>query len=229
MRHEVAADRTEIRILVQARMNSKRFPGKVLAPLAGTPLIAHVLERCGRAFGAARVVLATSDRPSDNPLALYAETLGYPVFRGDLDNVLGRFQACLAQYPCDWFVRVTADSPLIDPQLIERVASRRRPDDDLVSNVHPRTFPAGQSVEVVRADGFARLDAAALTPEEREHVTLVFYRRAERFRIRSVISRDPQLGREHLAVDTVEELRELEGLLAAGPAPQFADALEPAQ
>jgi spore coat polysaccharide biosynthesis protein SpsF (cytidylyltransferase family) len=142
--------------------------------------------------------------------------------------VLGRFQACLRQYPCNWFVRVTADSPLIDPQLIERVAGRRSPQDDLVSNVHPRTFPAGQSVEVVRTDSFSCINSTALEPDEREHVTLLFYRRPERFRIRRVVSRDPELGRQHLAVDTVDELRDLETLLNAGPAPEFGDAIGPA-
>lgn len=213
----------DIRVVVQARMSSNRFPGKVLAPLAGTPLIGHVLDRCAMAFGAARVVLATSDRPSDHPLSLYAQSLGYAVFRGDLNDVLGRYQACVREHPCEWFVRITADSPLIDPELIRRVAERRRPEHDLVTNVHPRTFPAGQSVEVVRSEGFLKLDAPSLTAEEREHVTLAFYRRPERFRIQSVLSRDPAAGRAHLAVDTVEELRELEALLGGGPAPRFAD------
>jgi spore coat polysaccharide biosynthesis protein SpsF len=218
-----AEARTDIRIFVQARMSSRRFPGKVLAPLAGRPVIEHVLERCGQAFGHGTVVLATSGEPSDNPLALYVEQLGYRVFRGELDNVVGRFQGCLAQYPCDWFVRITADSPLIDGQLIERVARRRDASWDLVSNVHPRTFPAGQSVEVVRSDCFALIDSAAIAEDEREHVTLLFYRQAQKYRIRRVASRDPGLGRQHLAVDTIEELKELDMLLASGGLRSFAD------
>ena len=218
---------TAIRIFVQARMSSRRFPGKVLATLAGRPMIDHVLERCGRAFGRDRVVLATSRDASDDALAAHAQRQAASVFRGDLENVFGRFQQCLAAHPCEWFVRISADSPLIDPRLIACVAERRRPDLDLVTNVQPRTFPAGQSVEVVNCGSFAALDAAALTAEEREHVTLVFYRHPERFRVRNVASRDPGLASQHLAVDTHEELRMVEAMLVSGQVPAFAEAVAP--
>jgi len=214
-----------IRIFVQARMSSRRFPGKVLAPLAGRPMIDHVLERCGDAFGGDRVVLATSVERSDDALVAHAQDLGANVFRGDLDNVFARFQQCLAAHPCEWFVRISADSPLIDPRLIARVAERREPSIDLVTNVQPRTFPAGQSVEVVSAQRFASMDAAGLTAEEREHVTLVFYRHADRYRVRNVASRDPQLAQQHLTVDTREDLAAVEALLASGRVPAFSEAV----
>jgi spore coat polysaccharide biosynthesis protein SpsF len=215
------------RIFVQARMSSRRFPGKVLAPLAGRPMIDHVLGRCGDAFGADRVVLATSGESSDDALASHATAAGHRVFRGELDNVFARFQRCLAAYPCEWFVRISADSPLIDPRLIVRVAERREPSFDLVTNVQPRTFPAGQSVEVVNAARFAAMEPGVLTAEEREHVTLVFYRHADRYRVRNVASLDPQLAKRHLAVDTQEELRAVEALLASGQVPGFAEAVAP--
>jgi spore coat polysaccharide biosynthesis protein SpsF (cytidylyltransferase family) len=218
---------TAIRIFVQARMSSRRFPGKVLATLAGRPMIDHVLGRCGQAFGLEQVVLATSAESSDDALADHAATLGVRVFRGELDNVVGRFQRCLADHPCEWFVRISADSPLIDPCLVARVAERRAPHLDLVTNVQPRTFPAGQSVEVVNSGSFAALDAAALTADEREHATLVFYRHPERFRVLNVASRDPRLASQHLAVDTLEELRRVEAMLASGQVPAFAEAIAP--
>lgn len=214
-----------IRVFVQARMSSRRFPGKVLAPLAGRPMLAHVLERCGQAFGADRVVLATSREPSDDALAQCAESLGYRVFRGELDDVLSRFQHCLAAHPCDWFVRISADSPMIDPQLIVRVASRRAPHLDLVTNVQPRTFPAGQSVEVVRSEPFAKIDPRALSADEREHLTQVYYRNPARFKLLNVPSRDATLARQHLTVDTPEDLRAAEQRFATGSVPGFADAV----
>jgi spore coat polysaccharide biosynthesis protein SpsF len=210
-----------IRIFVQARMSSRRFPGKVLAPLAGRPLISHVIDRCGAAFGADKVVVATSTEASDDALARTVRELGCAVFRGELDNVLGRFQRCLGQHPCEWFVRISADSPLIDPRLIVSVAEQRAPQFDLVTNVQTRTFPPGQSVEVVRSECFAGIDAAALSAEEREHVTLVFYRAPERYRIRSVVSRHPDLARQPLTVDTPEDLRAVEALIKAGAVPTF--------
>jgi spore coat polysaccharide biosynthesis protein SpsF len=214
-----------VRIFVQARMSSRRFPGKVLAPLGGRPLIAHVLERCGAAFGTDRVVVATSTEASDDPLARFLGEAGCATFRGALDDVLGRFQQCLRAHPCEWFVRISADSPLIDPGLIARIAEQRAPQYDLVTNVQLRTFPAGQSVEVVRAERFAALDGAALSAEEREHVTLAYYRAPERFRIRNVRSRDAGLAHQALTVDTPEDLRRVEALVAAGAVPSFESAI----
>jgi spore coat polysaccharide biosynthesis protein SpsF len=214
-----------IRVFVQARMSSRRFPGKVLASLAGRPMLAHVLERCAQAFGADRVVLATSREPSDDAVAQCAEQLGYRAFRGDLDNVVSRFQQCLAAYPCDWFVRISADSPMIDPQLIVHVANRRAPRLDLVTNVRPRTFPSGQSVEVVRSDSLAHIDAGALSAEEREHLTQVYYRNPARFKVLNVASRDAALARQHLTVDTPEDLRAAEAIFASGHIPGFAHAV----
>lgn len=221
---ESGPSRAELRVLVQARMNSRRFPGKALAPLAGRPLVAHVIERCGAAFGLDRVVVATSIEASDDALAQAVAGLGCTVFRGELDNVLGRFQQCLRQHPCEWFVRISADSPLIDPRLIGRVAELRAPEFDLITNVQKRTFPPGQSVEVVRSECFAAIDGDGLSTEEREHVTLAYYRSPSRYRIRSVLARDPGLARHSYTVDTPEDLRAVEALIQAGHEPRFAEA-----
>lgn len=215
----------DVRIFVQARMSSRRFAGKVLAPLAGRPMIDHVLERCAAAFGKTRVVLATSDDASDERLAAHVRKNGYALFRGDLANVVRRFQDCLRAQPCDWFVRISGDSPLIDPRLIVRVAERRAPRFDLVTNAQTRTFPPGQSVEVVRAECFAGIDSSGLSAEEREHATQVFYRAPGKYRICSVLAREPGLERQSFTVDTVEDLRAVEALIRAGSVPTFEGAL----
>ena len=211
-----------IRIFVQARMSSRRFPGKVLAALAGRPLIDHVVERCAKAFGPDAVVVATSSDRSDDPLAQHLERQRRQVFRAELDNVVKRFQGCLAAYPCQWFVRISGDSPLIDPELIARVAERRLPELDLVTNVQTRTFPPGQSVEVIRAECFARLDSDSLSAEEREHATQVFYRSPGKYRIRNVVSRDPGLAKRSMTVDTPADLAAVEALLRSGRVPGYA-------
>jgi len=210
-----------VRVFVQARMSSRRFAGKVLAPLAGRPLIDHVLERCAAALGRGNVVLATSDAASDDRLAAHVQEQGYTLFRGELDDVVRRFQQCLRAHPCEWFVRISGDSPLIDPGLVARIAARRAPGYDLVTNVQTRTFPTGQSVEVVRAECFEAIDSAKLSAEEREHATQAFYRAPGRYRILSVLSREPGLARQSFTVDTVEDLRAMEALIQAGSVPTF--------
>lgn len=215
--------RAGILAFVQARTNSARFPGKVLAPLAGRPMVAHVLERCAEALGRDAVLLLTSTLQGDDGLAQAVSSMGYTVFRGDLDDVVLRFQQCLHAHPCDWFVRISGDSPLIDPALLRAIAERRAPSVDLVSNVQVRSFPAGQSVEVLRSERFLEIDSAKLTAAEREHVTPYYYSHPDMFRIRSIVSRDTALGQLRQVVDTPGDLEAVRALMAAGKQPAYAD------
>lgn len=204
----------QARAFIQARMSSRRFPGKVLAPLRGRPLIALLVSRVARAVPHERITVLTSYEPADDPLAAYLRQQGLSVFRGPLEDVFSRFRSCLAVAPCEWFFRVCADSPLLDGALLETLASHaRRSDVDLVTNVYPRTFPRGQSVEMLRASTFAAIDPAGLNAHQREHVTTFYYENPQRFRILNVESGDPSLAAESLAVDTAEDLLRLEALL----------------
>lgn len=200
-----------IRFFVQARMSSRRFPGKVLAPLGGQPLIKRLIERVLQVVPLTQVTVLTSVESSDDPLACYLQSLSVAVYRGPLQNVALRFHECLGRYPCDWFVRLCADSPLADPAVIAAVIMHQaRFDLDLVTNVHPRTFPRGHSVEMVKAASFAALDLQSLSDEEKEHVTTVFYRHPKRFRILNVTSGDPRQANISYVVDTVDDLWRLE-------------------
>jgi spore coat polysaccharide biosynthesis protein SpsF len=200
-------------IVVQARMSSARFPGKVLASLHGTPILAHVLNRLSLAVSLADIVVATSDEVSDDPVAAYAPTLGVDVVRGPLDDVLERFRMCARLRPRLWVGRVNADSPLLDATVVRRVLEARDGEPvDLVTTVFPRTFPIGQNVELIRTDALMRLRDEELTPADREHVTRFFYRHPDRFSIRNIESGEPSRSGERLAVDTIDDLRRLETL-----------------
>lgn len=210
----------EVRAFVQARMSSTRFPGKVLAPLAGKPVIDHVVDRVAEVLPREAIVVATSTERSDDPLVHHLERRGVPVFRGPLDDVVSRFQGCLAAHPCAWFVRVCADSPLLDPGLLQAMLPLARGELDLVTNTFPRSFPKGLSLEVVRASTFARLDPAMLTPEQREHATRAYYDRPAAFSVLNVSAGRAGLAEQSVALDTLDDLRRLEGIVAAGgPAP----------
>jgi spore coat polysaccharide biosynthesis protein SpsF len=212
----------QIRIFIQARMSSTRFPGKMLAPFRGRPLIAGVIDGIAHGGLRERIVVLTSTEASDGQLADYVlRECNVPVFRGDLDNVAGRFQACLKAYPCDWFVRISGDSPLMDGMLVARMIDFIDPAFDIVTNVKRRTFPPGESVECLRSAAFAALDAAALSPAQREHVTTVFYEQPQ-WKLRSVVCRDPQWATTRLVVDTPEDLRAVEAFAASGNAVSFA-------
>jgi spore coat polysaccharide biosynthesis protein SpsF (cytidylyltransferase family) len=202
--------RSTVKTFVQARMSSSRFPGKVLAPLNGKPVLAHLIDRLKAGVPVEAIVVATSDHRSDDPLAVYAATLGVQVFRGPLDNVFERFRLCLERYPCDWFYRISADSPLMDGSLLARLAEKADKDVDLVTNVFPRSFPKGHSAELLNSERFARLDPVLLSAEEQEHLTKVYYNHPGRFRIVNIPSGDPSRATINYCVDTLEDLRRLE-------------------
>lgn len=201
-----------ITAIVQARMSSRRFPGKVLAPFRGEPIIVHVLREVGAVVGPHATIVATSDQPSDDVLDAFLRERGVAVVRGDLENVLARFQQAARTCASEWILRVSADSPLLDGSVLRQVIHAA--DDgqcDLVTTIFPRTFPRGRNAELIRRSALLAVDADAVTPEEREHVTPFFYSRPDRYRIRNVGSGSAALAAESFAVDTPEDLARLEG------------------
>lgn len=171
---------SRVAIVVQARMSSRRLPGKVLAPLAGAPAIVRMLERVARVAGAQFHVVATSDEPSDDPLADACGARGIPIARGPLDDVLARVLAAVPS-GYDTVVRLTGDCPLVDPRLVDRHIDRflrEQPWAQYVTNAVVRTQPDGLDVEVVARDLLARADREARTPFDREHVLSWVRRRA---------------------------------------------------
>jgi spore coat polysaccharide biosynthesis protein SpsF len=212
-----------IRVFIQARMSSKRFPGKVVAPFRGRPIIACVVSRVAAAIPLEQIIVTTSDEVSDDPLAAYLQQIGVTVFRGPLDNVFERFRLCLDQYPCSWFFRVCADSPLLDSALVHAMMSYANDSSiDLITNIQVRSFPKGCSLELINARTFANLDRASLTAHQREHVTRVFYDHSDDFEIVNIHSGDADLADLRWTVDTVEDLARLENETSLGlPAKGF--------
>ena len=203
----------DVTIVVQARMSSSRFPGKVLASLHGQPILQHVVAAARSVVDIRNIVVATSVDPSDDPVSAYAKMLGVAVVRGPLEDVLERFRECARQVGTEWIGRLNADSPLLDPLIIARVLEARLEDAyDLVTTVFPRTFPKGQNVELIRVSTLMSLGDDELTAGDREHVTAFFYRHPERFLIRNVESGSPALAGDSVAVDTIDDLRRLEQL-----------------
>jgi len=176
--------------LIQARMGSSRFPGKVLEDLAGRPMLWHVVRRVRRASRVDRVVVATTDRPVDDPIVRFCEQERISCFRGSEPDVLDRFYRAAKANDADVVVRITADCPLIDPAVIDTVLERFQLGGcDYACNVIRYTYPDGLDTEVF---SFAALEQAwreAAKPSEREHVTP--YLRTDRFRVANVESEIP--------------------------------------
>ena len=191
--------------IVQARMSSSRYPGKVLAPLAGQPMILRQLERIQRAETLDGIVVATSTDASDDELAQLIEDNEFNVVRGDLNDVLARFIKAIDQYQPETVVRLTADCPLISPKVIDQVVTRfQQGDFDYVSNTMTPTYPDGLDVEVVKASVLQEVARNSTDKDEREHVTLGVYRRPDVFHIANVAG-DVDLSHLRWTVDTPED------------------------
>lgn len=205
-------------VIVQARSGSRRLPGKVLMPARGKPLIQYLLERLARESFPAMVV-ATSDLPQDDALAALCAGLGVECFRGPHEDVAARYRLILERRGFEFFVRVCGDSPFLDQSLVRRAVDLFRAGPcDLVTNVFPRSFPKGFSVEAMGSAAFR--GQALVDAEDREHVTRYWYRHADRFAIRN-FSSGADLGGIQLSVDTAEDFRLFEAVLARMERPHW--------
>ena len=122
--------------------------------MAGKPLLQYILERLRKCSTIHQIVVATSDNRTDDPIAEYCRENNTVCFRGPLQNAAKRFYMALEEYNLDVFVRVCGDSPMLDQKLIDQGVKLFNGEHDLVTNIFPRTFPSGQSVEVVNTKTF---------------------------------------------------------------------------
>lgn len=197
-----------ITAIVFARCSSARLPGKVLFTVAGDTLLGIVINKL-KTVGDIDIVVATSSDKTDDPIATWCNQNNVGVFRGALHDVSTRTVACLTEHPCEGFLRINADSPFLQPDLILNAIGKFSGNShvDLVTNLIPRTFPYGIAVELVRSATFIsavpQFDAL-----DREHITRYFYTHADKFTIESIVN-DKDLSAVRLVVDTPEDWEEI--------------------
>jgi len=191
-------------------MGSQRLPGKVLSNLAGTPMLLRHLRRVSDAQSINDVVVATTTNQEDDAIVDICKLHGWNYFRGDGDDVLERYYCAAREYNAEFIVRVTADCPMIDPEIIDRVAALLVEAPDIVdyaSNVWPdRTFPRGLDAEIFSFDALAKARAQDSNTTWREHVTVYIQRHPELFTTRNLLN-DIDYSDMRWTVDTPEDLR----------------------
>ncbi|MBA2587457.1 MAG: glycosyltransferase family protein [Alphaproteobacteria bacterium] len=201
-------------VIVQARLSSSRLPGKVLKDLGGRPMLAWTLERVCAAKLVSKLVVATSTEADDDAVADFCAAQGVTCHRGPLDNVAERFALAIAAEKADAFLRITGDAPLIDPAVIDAAIRLYQAGEwDLVSNVLVRSFPIGQSVEILRSGTFVKTLAEMADPGDREHVTQFLHRNRARYRTVNFSSGAGAAGVQ-MSVDTPEDFDTAQYLIA---------------
>jgi spore coat polysaccharide biosynthesis protein SpsF (cytidylyltransferase family) len=200
--------------LVQARMGSTRLPGKVLADVAGQPLLARILARLSGVDGLDEVMVVTSDAPRDLEVVELARSLGYRAFAGSELDVLDRYHRAAEGLDADVLVRVTADCPLVDPSVIERLLSLHAAGGADYTAVATGALPPSRGLlrfpDGLDAEAFGRSALAvaweeASDPYEREHATPFLYRRPDRFRL-AMLEAETDMGSERWTVDHPDDL-----------------------
>ena len=202
--------------IILARMASSRLSGKVLRQLAGKPLLDHVIDRARRMRCAGTLVVATSTEPGDDAIAAHCARRGVGVFRGPHEDVAARILGCAQEHGLELFVRINADSPFVDPGLIDQALERAvRERLDFVTNLHPRSYPYGVAVEVFRTAAYRAAYELMSEAADREHVSRYFYRHIQSFRCATLRLDGADYSHLRLAVDTAEDLARIGGIMEA--------------
>lgn len=203
----------DIALGIQARTSSARFPGKVLSPLSGTPMLLWTINYC-RKVNLPLFVLTSTDE-SDDQLIGMLEKNYVSYYRGSLDNVVSRYLSFMKEHQVKKVVRISGDSPLINPDVIFKVIARDQElaDADLTTNVFPRSFPKGQSVEVIPRKSLELLMDRSLSEADIEHVTSYFYANYKEFKINNLHD-TKDLSSINLSVDTKEDLLRVNQFMA---------------
>jgi len=197
----------KIGAIVQARMSSQRLLGKVLQEVKGKPILQYIIERLKHCCTIKEFMIATSREKSDDPVEEFCSKKHVSCYRGSLTDVASRFKEILEKERWDAFVRVNGDSPLIDQHLIDMGVNLFIDGNfDLVTNVFPRSYPPGQSVEIVRASTFKNIYSRMNDSDDFEHVTKFYYRNPKEFKIFNFTSLT-DYSSVHLSVDTLQDMQ----------------------
>ena len=194
-------------------MNSKRFPNKALTNISGIPLLQRVINKISFSDRVSSIIVATSDKKSDDPIALFCKKNKVKYFRGNLNNVANRFKELLISQEANAFIRINGDSPLIDSNLINIAIDYFKVGTcDIVTNIFPRSFPKGQSVEVLKSETFIKVCDTNLNTEQKEHVTKIYYDFPEKFKILSFTS-GGNYSNINMSIDNLFDKEKIESII----------------
>ncbi len=193
--------------LIQARLGSSRLPGKSALPLplgathAAHTVLGHVVSRARRASLVDTISIATTDQALDDELVFLANQLGVAAFRGEEQDVLGRFAGALAHAgEVRTIVRLTADNPAFDPTFLDAAVAHHLANG--ADYTHTTGLPLGTNLEVISAAALRRAHAEARQPDEREHVTPYLRRHPELFRLETLpLAVSPAVAALRLTID----------------------------
>lgn len=209
--------------IIQARMTSRRLPGKVMMNLGGKPVLQVVLERAARIIGIDDLVCALPAKVESGTMMALLNRLNVPCVLGPEDDVLARYDAAAEAFKADVIVRITADCPLLDAEVCSQIiALRKFKGADYASNVHPRSYPKGLDCECFTTGVLKRAMSHATEAYDREHVTPWIVRNTART---NLASGRFDLAHRRWTLDTIEDYEFLQKIFQAGDPQTMTDVL----
>ena len=191
--------------ILQARMSSTRLPGKVLRPLLAEPMLYRQIERIRRCTKINQLVVATSDQPEDDAIVKFCAGVDIPIYRGQLNDVLDRYYQTAITFGAEQIVRLTADCPLTDPDLIDGLVTfHQKGNFAYSSNAIERTYPDGLDAEIFSMLTLKTAWQEAASAMQREHVTAFIYNNPQRFSL-GLYKSNLDLSQLRWTVDYIED------------------------
>jgi len=204
-------------IIVQARMGSERLPKKVMMPILGKPILELLVERLRAVRHVDALTIATTTQSLDDSIYTFCLENNLHAFRGDEEDVLSRFYQCAKSFDAEVVVRITADCPLIDPQILSSALYlfRQKFDElDYLSNTLERTFARGMDIEIMRMSVLEEAYFHAKSQHEREHVTPFIVKNGDTFRLGNFFT-EKRSDDMRLTLDTKEDFTLIENIFSA--------------
>lgn len=188
-------------VILQARLSSKRLPSKVFLKIFDKKMIEYQIERLKQSKNIKRIIISTSNQKSDDPIENFCYENKILFFRGNLNNVSLRFLDTIKKYDLKSFIRICADSPMIDYRIIDKLINiYKNGKYDLVTNKFPRSYPKGHTVEIVNSQSYFQSFKLIKSNSEKENVTQHYYSNFELFKIKNVFNKVNYSKKSH-AID----------------------------
>jgi len=207
----------DVSIIIQARLGSTRFPGKVLAKLInGESVLGYLVKRLSTCRLANKVIVATTTSPKDDKLEEWLKQRGITFFRGSEENCIDRFYRACRQFKVNIIVRITSDCPLVIPEVVDEMIQYYLDNQDhldYLSNRQQTNFPEGVDVEIFSFKILAEAYRNSTNQEEREHINYFFLNRSLDYRI-NYYNHDStgNYSNFKLSVDKPDELKQIRRL-----------------
>ena len=200
--------------IIQARMGSKRLPGKVLMKIGKDNILNKLILSVKKVIGISDIIIATTLNREDNKIINYCKKNKINYFRGSTSNVASRFYKILTLKDSKYFIRLNADSPFLDYRIIKKLISKIKDNNfDIITNVLKKSFPKGQSVEILKKEIYIKHYKKINNKYDKEHVTSYFYKNKKKFKIYNYFNRQ-NFSNINLSIDTIKDLKKIRNISA---------------